>query len=153
MNKKLNFTQEQVTKILEEIAESNDGFNKVLKYSLEALMRAERNIHNKFCNEVSNGYRRRKVFSKKAKVKINNSPDKNQIRDAAEIVVASCKFTLNKVSKPAKIPSRKPIPPGAISITMPNVTDSGKLNAVIILNEKGESAEEKNQNAAENKSQ
>ncbi len=34
MNKKLHFTQEQVTKILEEIAKEKDGFNKVLKYSL-----------------------------------------------------------------------------------------------------------------------
>jgi len=46
MNKKLTFTQEQFTKILEEIAEEKDGYNKVLKYTLEALMRAEREIHN-----------------------------------------------------------------------------------------------------------
>ncbi len=30
MDKKLNFTQEQVTKILEKIAKEKDGYNKVL---------------------------------------------------------------------------------------------------------------------------
>ena len=30
MNKKLTFTQEQVTKILEEIAKEKEGYNKVL---------------------------------------------------------------------------------------------------------------------------
>jgi len=62
MNKKLHFTQEQVTKILEDIAKEKDGYNKVLKYSLEAMMRAERAIHNESYNDVSNGYRWRRAF-------------------------------------------------------------------------------------------
>lgn len=70
MNKKLNFTQEQVTKILEEVAESNDGFNKVLKYSLEALMRAERKLHNIEHKDVSNGYRRRKALGMGKQLKL-----------------------------------------------------------------------------------
>ncbi len=37
----LNFTQEQVTKILENLAKEKDGFNNVLKLAIEALMRAE----------------------------------------------------------------------------------------------------------------
>jgi len=57
MTKRLHFTQEQVTKILEEIAKEKDGYNKVLKYSLEAMMRAERQIHNTTYSDVSNGYR------------------------------------------------------------------------------------------------
>jgi len=62
MEKKLSFTQEQVTKILEEIAKEKDGYNKVLKYSIEALMRAEREIHNSTKGDVSNGYRWRRAF-------------------------------------------------------------------------------------------
>ena len=69
MNKKLTFTQEQVTKILEEIAKEKDGYNKVLKYSLEALMRAERELHNSKNNDVSNGYRWRSVFGKGKQLK------------------------------------------------------------------------------------
>ena len=42
----LNFTQEQVTKILTDIAVGKEGINKVLKIFLEALMRAERREHN-----------------------------------------------------------------------------------------------------------
>ena len=58
----LHFTQEQVTKILEQIAHEDKGFNKVIKLSLEALMRAERKIFNHDNNDVSNGYRWRKAF-------------------------------------------------------------------------------------------
>ncbi len=70
MDKKLNFTQEQVTKILEEIAKEKDGYNKVLKYSLEAMMRAERSIHNETYGDVSNGYRWRKVFGQGEQLKL-----------------------------------------------------------------------------------
>ena len=59
----LNFTQEQVTKILSDIAVGKEGINKVLKIFLEALMRAERQEHNESTNDVSNGYRPRKVIS------------------------------------------------------------------------------------------
>ena len=55
--KTLDFTQEQVTKILADIAEEKDGFNKLMQLSLEALMRAERGIHNQSTSDVSNGYR------------------------------------------------------------------------------------------------
>jgi len=60
--KKLHFTQEQVTKILEEIAQQEDGFNMVLKLSLEAIMRAEREEHNSDYQDMSNGYRSRRAF-------------------------------------------------------------------------------------------
>ena len=64
MKKSLHFTQEQVTKILQSIAEEKDGFNKVLKLALEALMRAEREEHNRTESDVSNGYRFRRIFGK-----------------------------------------------------------------------------------------
>jgi transposase-like protein len=62
--KELNFTQEQVTKILGRIATEEEGFNKVMEISLEALMRAEREEFNKIHTDVSNGYRPRRFFGK-----------------------------------------------------------------------------------------
>lgn len=59
---KLHFTREQITKILEEIAQKEGGLNELMTLSLEALMRAERTVHNKENQDVSNGYRRRKSF-------------------------------------------------------------------------------------------
>jgi len=63
--KRLHFTQEQVTKILEEIAQKEGGYQEVLKISMEAMMRAEREEHNHMhgdmrvvsqivCNALSN---------------------------------------------------------------------------------------------------
>lgn len=40
--KNLNFTREQVTKILSDIAKKEEGIQQVLKLSFEAIMRAER---------------------------------------------------------------------------------------------------------------
>ena len=62
--KPLNFTQEQVTKILENIATEKEGFNKVMQIAIEALMRAERDEFNKEQSDVSNGYRSRRFFGK-----------------------------------------------------------------------------------------
>ena len=44
--KGLHFTQDQITKILEEIAQKEDGYSQVMKMALEAIMRAERELHN-----------------------------------------------------------------------------------------------------------
>ena len=63
--KELHFTQEQVTKILEEIAKKEDGFQEVMKISLEALMRAEREEHNRANRDMSNGYRLRRTFGRR----------------------------------------------------------------------------------------
>lgn len=73
----MKFTREQVTKILSEIAESQDGYNKVLKYSLEALMRAERKIHNETNKDVSNGYRWRKAFGVQEQLKLEVPRSRN----------------------------------------------------------------------------
>ncbi len=40
----MNFTQEQITEILLDVANKNDGFNSIMKISLDALMRSERKI-------------------------------------------------------------------------------------------------------------
>jgi len=60
--KKLHFTQEQVTNILEDIVHQEDGLQNILKLSLEALMRSEREEHNQEYNDMSNGYRKRRGF-------------------------------------------------------------------------------------------
>lgn len=59
---KLHFTREQITKILGDIAQKEGGLNELLTISLEALMRAERTVHNHTHGDVSNGYRSRKSF-------------------------------------------------------------------------------------------
>ena len=64
MKKLLHFTQEQITKILQSIAEEKDGVNKVLKLAFEAIMLAEREIHNMTESDVSNGFRYRRIFGK-----------------------------------------------------------------------------------------
>jgi len=77
MTKRLHFTQEQVTKILEEIAKEKDGYNKVLKYSLEAMMRAERQIHNTTYSDVSNGYRWRRAFGSQKQLQLEVPRSRN----------------------------------------------------------------------------
>lgn len=67
----MHFTQSQVSKILEEIITSReDGLNFILKLSLEALMKAERNYHNKSSGDYSNGYRYRKAFGDKQMIEL-----------------------------------------------------------------------------------
>ena len=41
----MNFTQEQITEILQDIANKKDGFNEIMKLSLEVLMKSERKVH------------------------------------------------------------------------------------------------------------
>lgn len=62
--KNLRFTQEQVTKILEEIAMQENGLQVLQKLSLEAMMRAEREEHNASHGDMSNGYRPRRTFGR-----------------------------------------------------------------------------------------
>ncbi|GAP43963.1 transposase, Mutator family [Lentimicrobium saccharophilum] len=62
--KNLHFTQEQVTKILEEIAIKENGLQELQKLSLEAMMRAEREEHNALNGDMSNGYRPRRTFGR-----------------------------------------------------------------------------------------
>ncbi len=73
----LNFTQEQVTKILEKVAKEKDGYNKVLKLAMEALMRAEREIHNTSKGDVSNGYRIRKAFGMQKQLELRVPRSRN----------------------------------------------------------------------------
>jgi putative transposase len=60
----LKFSQGQVTHILREIAQGEDGYHQVLKLSLEALMQAERKEYNCKTEDKSNGFRTRKTFGR-----------------------------------------------------------------------------------------
>ena len=57
----MNFTQAQITEILLDVANKKEGFNSIMKMSLDALMRSERKIFQEDNHEYSNGYRPRCV--------------------------------------------------------------------------------------------
>ena len=42
----MNFTQPQITEIIENIINKEDGLNTILQTSLEALMKSEREVFN-----------------------------------------------------------------------------------------------------------
>lgn len=75
--KKLNFTQEQITQILTEVANSDNGFNQVLQISLEAMMRAEREEHNSLNSDVSNGFRGVRTFGHGQQLKLSVPRSRN----------------------------------------------------------------------------
>ncbi len=66
----MNFTQEQICNILDEIANKKDGYRELLKLSLESIMRAEREEFNHSTNDSSNGYRLSSVFAHKSKLEL-----------------------------------------------------------------------------------
>lgn len=57
----MNFTQEQITEILQEVANEKGGFNTILKVALEVLMNAERKIFQAENEVYANGFRTRKI--------------------------------------------------------------------------------------------
>lgn len=59
----MNFTQEQISSILDEYANKEQGYQLVLKMVLESIMRAERNEFNEKESDSSNGYRLSSVFA------------------------------------------------------------------------------------------
>lgn len=58
----MNFTQKQVSEILAQLLEEENGLNTVLKLTMEALMKSERTEHNISNGDLSNGYRPRKAY-------------------------------------------------------------------------------------------
>lgn len=69
--KTLNFTQEQITRILADVANSEGGFNQVLQISLDAMMRAERQEHNLINSDVSNGFRSVRAFGQGKQLRLS----------------------------------------------------------------------------------
>lgn len=54
----MDFTQQQISAILDGIANGKNGYQELSIISLEAIMRSERSEFNDYLNsEVSNGYR------------------------------------------------------------------------------------------------
>ncbi|MCF6183822.1 MAG: transposase [Bacteroidales bacterium] len=78
MDKKLTFTPSQITKILQDVAQEEEGFNKVLTLALESMMRAERELHNVENKDVSNGYRWRKAFGHGKQLKLEVPRSRNE---------------------------------------------------------------------------
>lgn len=59
----MNFTQEQISSIMDECAKKENGYTLVMKMMLESIMRAERNEFNQVENDCSNGYRFSSVYA------------------------------------------------------------------------------------------
>lgn len=66
----MNFTQEQMSEIFDEIASKKDGYRHLLKLSLESIMKAERNGFNLKHSDSSNGYRMSSVFAHQSKLEL-----------------------------------------------------------------------------------
>jgi len=60
----ITFTQDQIRDILTQIAQGEDGYNRLMKLAIEALMQGERMIYNEQTGDVINGYRPRKTFGR-----------------------------------------------------------------------------------------
>ena len=60
LNKSISLPcEEQITEILQDVANEKDGFNKIMKLSLEVLMKSERKLHQEESGDYANGYRPR----------------------------------------------------------------------------------------------
>ena len=66
----MNFTQQQISEILEQIATGENGYQQILKLGLEAIMRAERSEFNHIQGDSSNGYRFRSVLGHGGKLEL-----------------------------------------------------------------------------------
>lgn len=66
----MNFTQEQITTILSEIAKKENGYSLVLKFALESIMRAEQSEFNLEHSDVKNGHRMRSILAHGGKLEL-----------------------------------------------------------------------------------
>ena len=66
----MNFTQTQITEILDEIANGKNGYQELLKLSLESIMRSERDEFNNLNSDVANGYRYSSVLGHGGKLEL-----------------------------------------------------------------------------------
>lgn len=66
----MDFTQEQISELLLRIANEKDGYRQLLKLSLEAIMKAERESFNDMHNDSSNGYRLSSVYAQNGKLEL-----------------------------------------------------------------------------------
>jgi len=66
----MNFTQLQIKEIFDEIASGKNGYQELLKLSLESIMKAEREEFNSKNSDVSNGYRYGSVLGHGGKLEL-----------------------------------------------------------------------------------
>ena len=57
----MEFTQEQISEIISELATGSTGLEGLVQKGLESLMVSERSVHNEQHSDVSNGFRGRRV--------------------------------------------------------------------------------------------
>ena len=57
----MEFTHEQMSEIISSITNGQEGLQGLVKMGMESLMKSERDIHNEQTNDVSNGFRDRRV--------------------------------------------------------------------------------------------
>ena len=74
----MDFTQSQISEILDTIATGKDGYRELMKLALESIMRAERHAFNEVHGDSSNGYRFRSVLSHGGKLELVIPRTRNQ---------------------------------------------------------------------------
>lgn len=57
----MEFTQEQMSEIISSLTNGKEGFQELIRLGMESLMKSERKIYNSQTDDVSNGYRDRRV--------------------------------------------------------------------------------------------
>lgn len=58
----MEFTQTQMSEIISTLANGKEGFQALIRMALESLMKSERSVYNSLMNDVSNGFRDRKIY-------------------------------------------------------------------------------------------
>lgn len=66
----MDFTQQQISSIFNEIAKGENGYQLLLQQSLESIMRAERQEFNQEFTDQSNGYRKRSILAHGGKLEL-----------------------------------------------------------------------------------
>ena len=59
---KMKFTQEQMSEIISSLTSGKKGFQELIRIGMESLMKSEREIYNSQAEDVSNGFRERRVY-------------------------------------------------------------------------------------------
>src|SRR5574344_2263606 len=58
----MKFTHEQISEIISSFTNGKDGFEELIRLGMESLMKSEREVYNTQKEDVSNGFRDRRVY-------------------------------------------------------------------------------------------
>ena len=58
----MKFTHEQISEIISSLTNGKDGFEELIRLGMESLMKSEREVYNTQKEDVSNGFRDRRVY-------------------------------------------------------------------------------------------